>query len=202
MVSSLSRLGVFGRHSEINGAPFFHSGPRRRRSGYGVENLVGCRGSELRIQHKKSTRKMSDGIPTACTFLVAVADDTGSPAAFHEALRLRHSHDRLLVVNVEQVRASFVLGGGLPHVEAELIDRISLKPPPAESPVAASPVHPVPTILVVHTIPTSLQIHVGFATTVRADRGVRASPHASPRFASGIPSVPHVSPCFATRLGR
>ena len=84
---------------------------------------------------KKSTRKMSDGIPsTACTFLVAVADDTGSPAAFHEALRLRHSHDRLLVVNVEQVRVSQPLGGGPPHFEAELIDRISLKAPPAESP--------------------------------------------------------------------
>ena len=81
---------------------------------------------ELRIQHKKSTRKMSDGIPsTACTFLVAVADDTGSPAAFHEVLRLRHSHDRLLVVNVEQVRVSQPLGGGRPHVDAELIDRIS-----------------------------------------------------------------------------
>ena len=87
----------------------------------------GVGSSELHIQHK-----MSDDIPsTACTFLVAVADDTGSPAAFHEALRLRHSHDRLLVVNVEQVRASFVLEGGRPHVEAELMDRISLKAPPA-----------------------------------------------------------------------
>jgi hypothetical protein len=106
-----------------NGAPFFHS----------PGSLVEI---ELRIQKKKeSTRKMSDDIPsTACTFLVAVADDTGSPAAFHEALRLRHSHDRLLVVNVEQVRVSQPLGGGPPHVDAELIDRISLKAPPAESP--------------------------------------------------------------------
>lgn len=107
-------------HSEINGAPFFHSEPP---------------GPWLRLSCAFKKKKMSDGIPsTACTFLVAVADDTGSPAAFHEALRLRHSHDRLLVVNVEQVRVSQPLGGGPPHFEAELIDRISLKAPPAESP--------------------------------------------------------------------
>ncbi len=54
--------------------------------------------------HAAHCVSMSDEIPHAtCTFLVAVADDTGSPAAFHEALRLRHSHDRIVVVNVAEV---------------------------------------------------------------------------------------------------
>jgi hypothetical protein len=56
------------------------------------------------------------------------------------------------------------------------------------NPVATPPVHPIPTIFVVHTIRTSLQIHVGFAgeqrPTVRVDRGVH------------LPTFPHVSPRF------